>query len=115
MPTPGPVANQVQSLRFTSPLMSTGLLQETPSSSLLQTQTLRGPLLVPATICFSVSLPRLRVIKSQIAPVARSTTGQGLPQVFLSSSQTTCIGFQVLPPSRKRLRTRSMSPVSDVL
>src|SRR5581483_332664 len=112
IPTPGPVAYQVQSGRLTSRVISTGFDQEAPSSVLLLTQTERGPLLVPATICASLSWPRLCVISSQIAPVARSTTAHGLPQVLGPSSQTTCKGCHDLPPSRLRFRTRSISPVS---
>src|SRR5438067_1451526 len=112
MPTPGPVAYQVQPGFLTSFVMSTGLVQVAPSSSLLHTQTVRDPLLLPATIMASVSLPRLCVMSSQIAPVRWSTTGQGLPQVLSPSSQTTCVLPHVLPPSELRLQRRSISPVS---
>src|SRR5262249_15357410 len=112
MPTPGPVAYHVQSDRLTSLVISTGLDQVNPSSSLLATHTVRFPLLVPSTIFASVSVPKLWVRSSQMTPVLRSTTGHGLPQVSAPSSQTTCIGPHVLPPSVERLSTRSMSPVS---
>src|SRR5262245_41063362 len=112
MPTPGPVAYQVHSLSFTSFVISAGFAQVTPSSVLCVTQTPRVPWLVPSTIFASVSLPRLCVSSNQIVPVRASTTGQGLPQVFVPSSHTTCCGCHVLPPSRLRFRTRSMSPVS---
>src|SRR5262249_26202677 len=115
MPTPGPVAYQVQSAFFTSLVISTGLLQVAPSSVLLLTQTVREPWLLPSRIIASVSLPRLWVISSQMVPVLASMTGQGLPQVFLPSSQTICDGCQVLPPSKLRLRRRSMSPASALL
>src|SRR5262249_34515808 len=107
-----PVANQVQSGFFTSRVISTGLLQVWPSSLLWLTQTVREPLLLPSTICASVSLPRLWVSSSQIVPVLRSRTGQGLPQVLGPSSQTTSVGSQALPPSRLRFKIRSMSPAS---
>src|SRR5262245_38564415 len=100
MPTPGPVAYQVHFGCLVVAVISTGLAQVTPSSSLLVIQTLRVPLLVPSTICDSLSSPRLCVSGSQMVPVARSTTGHGLPQVLPPSSQTTWRGCQVLPPSR---------------
>src|SRR5439155_15515107 len=112
MPTPGPVAYHVQSGFFTLLVISTGLLQVPPSSSLLATQTVRVPLLVPLTIVASVSLPRLCVRSNQIVPVRASRTGQGLPQVLSPSSQTTCVLAHVLPPSKLRFRSRSMSPAS---
>src|SRR5689334_21508325 len=112
MPTPGPVAYQVQFAFFTPLVMLTGFDQLTPSSVLLVTQTVRPPLLLPAMIFASVSSARLCVIRSQMVPVLASTTGQGLPQVFLPSSQTTCVFSQVLPPPRLRLSKRSMSPAS---
>src|SRR5262245_12348768 len=109
MPTRGPVAYQVQSLCFVSRVISTVSLYVALSSVLLDTQTVREPLLVPSTIAASLSCPRLCVSSNQIVPVSRSTTGHGLPQVLLPSSQTTCILPQVLPPSVLRLRTRSIS------
>ena len=45
-------------------------------------------------------------------PVFASTTGQGLPQVFSASSQTTCKSPHVFPPSVLRRRSRSTSPAS---
>src|SRR5436190_12545415 len=80
MPTPGPVAYHVQSGFLTSFVISTGFAHVAPSSVDFVTQTVRVPLLLPSTICASVSAPRLCVISSQIVPVERSTTGQGLPQ-----------------------------------
>src|SRR5581483_4523868 len=59
MPTPGPVAYQVQLGFFTFLVISTGLAQVVSSLSLFVTQTVRVPLLVPFTILSSVSLPRL--------------------------------------------------------
>ena len=56
--------------------------------------------------------PRLWVKRSQTAPVVRSTTGQGFPQVFGPSSQTTCAAEKVCPPSVLRFKSKSMSPVS---
>ena len=114
MPTPGPVAYQVQPGRFTSGVSTTGLLQEAPSSVLLVSQTVRAPLLVPFTIRSSVSLPRLWVRSSQTVPVRASRTGQGLPQVLAPSSHTTCAGAHVWPPSKLRFRSRSMSPESPL-
>src|SRR5262245_18676234 len=112
MPTPGPVAYHVHPSFLTCGVISTGLAQVAPSSVLFVTQAVRDPLLLPVAIFSSVSSPRLCVINSQIVPVARSTTGQGLPQVFLPSSQTTWVGCQVLPPSELRRSNRSMSPAS---
>src|SRR5678810_151311 len=109
MPTPGPVANQVQSGCFTCLEISIALSQVKPSSALLEIQTVREPLLVPSTIADSLSSPRLCVSRSQIVPLSRSTTGQGLPQVLAPSSHTICIGCHDLPPSRLRRRTRSIS------
>src|ERR1700730_17311846 len=112
MPTPGPVAYQVQFGFVTSLVISAGVLQVAPSSSLFVTHTVRGFLLVPLTIIVCVSLPMLCVISSQIVPVLASTTGQGLPHVLSPSSQTTCVLPQDLPPSKLRLRMRSISPAS---
>src|SRR5262245_2307900 len=112
MPTPGPVAYQVQPCFYTSFVVSPGFAQVTPSSSLRVTHTVRLAALLPPTIRASVSRPRLCVISSQTVPVFASTTGQGLPQVLSSSSQTTCVRPHVLPPSVLRLRTRSMFPAS---
>src|SRR5437773_1395775 len=97
MPTPGPVAYQVQFGFLTYLVMSVGLLQVAPSSSLRATQTVRVPLLVPASIIRCVSLPRLCVRSKTMAPVFASRTGQGLPQVLSASSHTTCVLAQVLP------------------
>src|SRR5262245_34958079 len=99
MPTPGPVAYRVQSGFLTSLVISTGFDHVAPSSVLCDTHAVRVLWLVPSTIFASVSLPRLCVNSSQTVPVVRSTTGQGLPQVLVPSSQTTCISPQVLPPS----------------
>src|SRR5262245_38636310 len=82
MPTPGPVAYQVQSGFLTSLVISAGFSHVLPSSVLFVIQTVRVPLLVPSTICASVSRPKLCVRRSQIVPVLRSITGQGLPQVL---------------------------------
>src|SRR5215471_6798681 len=112
MPTPGPVAYQVQSDFFTSLVISTGLLQVAPSFSLFMTHTVRVRLLVPLRIIRSVSPPNLCVSSSQMVPVRISMTGQGLPQVFSPSSQTTCVFAHVLPPSKLRLSNRSISPAS---
>src|SRR5262245_22999642 len=112
MPTPGPVAYQLQSGFFTSRVMSAGLLQVAPSPSLFVIHTVRVPLLVPPTIMDCVSLPRLCVIKSQTIPVFRSTTGHGLPQVLTPSFQTNCVLPHVLPPSWLRLTSRPMAPAS---
>src|SRR4051794_15633635 len=49
MATPGPVAYHVHSAFFTSRVISTGFDHVAPSSVLLQAQTVRPPLLVPAT------------------------------------------------------------------
>src|SRR5436189_6375443 len=87
MPTPGPVAYQVHFGSLVVAVISIGLAQVTPSSSLLVIQAVREPLLVPSMICDSLSSPRLCVNGSQMVPVARSTTGQGLPQVLRPSSQ----------------------------
>src|SRR5262249_3591615 len=108
-PTPGPVAYHVHFGSLTWLVMSAGLDQVAPSSAPLVTQTRRVPLPVPSRIVFSVSAPRLWVSSSQIVPVERSTTGQGLPTVSPPPAATTCSGSQVLPPSRLRRRTTSMS------
>src|ERR1043166_3838459 len=112
MPTPGPVAYQVQLGFLTSFVISTGLVHVLPSSSLLQTQTVREPLLFFVSIIAWVSLPRLWVMSIQMVPVRESRTGQGLPHVFSPSAQTTCRPPHDLPPSLERLRTRSILPVS---
>src|SRR5262245_32797988 len=112
MPTPGPVAYQVQSGCLTSRVMSADLLQVAPSSSLFAIHTVRLPLLVPPTIMDCVSLPRLCVISSKMVPVFRSTTGHGLPQVLAPSFQTSCTLPHVLPPSWLRFTSRSMAPAS---
>src|SRR5689334_3736906 len=95
-PTPGPVAYQDQFGFFTPRVISTGRVQVAPSSSLRVTQTVRVPLPVPPTIMACVSPPRLWVSRSQTVPVRASRTGQGLPQVFAPSFQTTCCPLQVL-------------------
>src|ERR1043166_7773749 len=112
MPTPGPVAYQVQSFLRTSFEMSIGFVQVVPSSVLLDTQTVRVPLALPDVRAASVSPPRFCVMSNQIVPVSRSTTGHGLPQVLPPSCQTTCVSNQVLPSSLLRRRSRSISPVS---
>src|SRR5262245_49466433 len=89
MPTPGPVAYQVHSGRFTSFVISAGLSHVAPSSVLFVIQTVRDPLLVPDTILASVSSRKLWVMSSQTVPVFRSTTGQGFPHTLVPSSQTT--------------------------
>src|SRR5687768_16090064 len=106
MPTPGPVAYHVQSFSLTSLVISTGFDHVAPSSVLLLTQAVREPSLLPSMIFASVSLPRLWVNSSQMVPVLASTIGQGLPHVFGPSSQTTCCGCHVLPPSMLRFNTR---------
>src|SRR5687767_7060748 len=98
MPTPGPVAYQRQSLCFVLSVMVFGGVQVTPSSMDELTQHSREPLLVPFLIASSRSAPRFRVISSQIVPVERSTTGQGLPQVLSASFQTTSSLPHVFPP-----------------
>jgi hypothetical protein len=61
---------------------------------------------------FSRSVPRLRVVNSQMMPVLRSITGHGLPTVFAPSSPMTRSGDQVAPRSTLRFITRSISPAS---
>ena len=112
IPTPGPVAYHVQSACFTLAVMSTGADHVTPSSVLRNTATDRPAWLVPAMMSFSRSVPRFCVVSSQMVPVVRSTTGQGLPKVFGPLSPTTWSGDHVWPPSRLRFSTRSMSPAS---
>ena len=114
MPAPGPVAYQVHPGSFTSAVISSGADQVTPWSSLRSTQIVRVPSEVPAMISDSWSWPRFLVERSTIAP-SSVTTGQGLPQVFAPSSQTTVCALHVRPPSADRLATRSMSPVSPEL
>src|SRR5262249_15796559 len=109
----GPVAYHVQSGRFTSGVISTGLLQEAPSSILRVTQTVRVPRLVPFTICASVSPPRLWVSSSQTVPVPASRTGHGLPQLLAPPPPATS-PVPAFPPSRLRFRSRSMSPESPL-
>src|SRR5262245_24147707 len=111
-PTPGPVAYHVHFASLTALVISTGFAHVAPSSVLFVTQTERVPLLVPARISFSVSLPRLCVNSSQIVPVDRSTTGQGLPTVLAPSAATTWTLPQVLPPSVLRRRSVAISPES---
>src|SRR5262245_49107798 len=108
MPTPGPVAYHVHFRSFTDFVRSTGFDHVRPSSLLFVTHTRRVPLLVPARMARSLSLPRLWVSSSQMVPVERSTTGQGLPTVLAPSSAITCRRDQVLPPSALRLSTTSM-------
>src|SRR5436190_18681759 len=115
MPQPGPVAYHVHCGSLTSFVISTGFAQVAPSSSLFVIQTVRPPLLLPSRISFSLSLPRFLVSGSQTVPVVRSTTGHGLPTVSVPKSATTCNGCQVLPPSKLRRNTVSMSPVSLAL
>ena len=82
------------------------------SSVLEVIQTVRVPLEVPAMMSFSWSSPRLWVMRRKTVPVDWSTTGQGLPQVFLPSAQTTWMGPKVRPASVERRRMRLISPVS---
>src|SRR5512145_1518367 len=103
MPTPGPVAYHVQSAFLTLALISFGSDHVTPSSLLCITQTVRPPLLVPSRICDSLSSPRFRVVSSQIVPLSRSTTGQGLPNVPGPLSPIIFSADQVAPPSVLRL------------
>ena len=51
-------------------------------------------------------------MRSHTVPVFASTTGQGLPQVFAASSQTTRWSDHVRPPSSDRFTSMSMSPLS---
>ena len=115
MPTPGPVAYQPHSGRFVVEVISTGFDQVAPSSLDFVTQTVRVPLDFRWPMAVSPSSPRLWVMRSQTTPVVRSTTGQGLPQVLGPSSQINWSGCQVRPPSKLRLATMSMSPVSLAL
>src|SRR5687768_6487485 len=101
MPTPGPVAYQVQSGRLTLAVISTGVDHVAPSSRLLDAQTVRVPWLGPDGMSFSRSVPRFCVVSSQIVPVRRSATGQGLPNVLGPLSATSSSGDHVLPPSRE--------------
>src|SRR5256885_6603058 len=111
-PMPGPVAYHVHCGFFTSVVISRGVLQVLPLSSLCKTQTVRVPLDVPSTICFSTSSPRLCVQSSQSLPVDSSSTAQGLPQVFFPSAQTTWSGENVVRPSVDRFSTTLISPES---
>src|SRR6266850_6369518 len=113
MPTPGPVAYHVQSGSFVVAVISSGLLQVSPSSLLELIKTVRVPFDFPAMISRSRSCPRFRVIGSQIVPVARSTTGQGFPIVLGESEATTPSADHVRPSSVERLTTISISPLSD--
>src|SRR5687768_10645599 len=112
MPTPGPVAYHVQSGRFTSLVILRGGDHVTPSSSLVVTQTVRVPLLVPRLICPSASSPRLCVLSRTTVPVRSSATAHGLPHVFFPSAQTTVCSPNVFPPSVDRRITRLISPES---
>src|SRR4051812_19808894 len=112
MPTPGPVAYQVQSAFFTSFVISAGFDHVAPSSVLFDTHTVREPADLPSTMRDCESVPRLCVISKQMVPSSRSTTGQGLPQVWSSSVHTTCVFCHVLPPSRLRRSSRSIGPAS---
>src|SRR5689334_17828364 len=95
--------------------MFTGADQLLPSSSLLNSQTVRPPFDFFAVISFSVALPGLCVANSQMTPVSSSRTGQGFPQVFVLSFQSTCCSPQVLPPSPEHLSNKSISPESEPL
>ena len=97
MPWQGPVAYQVHCGSFTDAVISRGSLQDWPSSVLWVTQTVRGAL--PSQIM--VSSPSARFLQKgrKMAPVSRSVTGQGLPQVMPGSVTTTWTGVQVRPLS----------------
>src|SRR3954451_3651974 len=112
MPTPGPVAYHVHVGFFTAAVMSRGFDHVTPSSALDVTHADRLARADAVVMSFSLSSPRLWVISSQVVPVDWSTTGQGLPQVFLPSEKTTDALANVRPPSVERLRIRWISPES---
>ena len=79
MPTPGPVAYQVQSVPFTLEVISTGVDHVAPWSCEPIAQTVRLPSLAPAMMSFSRSVPRFCVVSSQIVPVRaipRTLTGK---------------------------------------
>jgi len=113
MPAPGPVAYQVQLVCLVVAVICVAALQLSPSLSDRSRNTRRVSVLVPAMIMDSLSVPRFQVLKSQMVPVTRSTTGAGLPQVFAPSLQTRMAGPQVAPLSAERRTSRSMSPVSE--
>ena len=107
MPTPGPVAYQVQSGFFTSLVISTGFAQVTPSSVLLRhPDGAACPCSLPSTICASVSLPRLCVSSSQMVPVLRRRPGRGCRRCCRRRPRRPAVLPQVLPPSVLRFRTQ---------
>src|SRR5688572_3820764 len=110
MPIPGPVAYQPHAGSLAVDVMSLGRGHVSPSSVLPEIQTVLVPRAVFAWIAFSESAPRLCVINSQIVPVSKSTTGQGLPHVFSPSSQITFCSDQLLPSSVERLYRMSIFP-----
>src|SRR5260221_6106718 len=112
MPAPGPVAYQRQSGFLTEDVISIGVDQVAPSSLLLISHTVRLAAVTPSTISASLGPPGLRVSSRKIAPLLRSTTMAGLPVVFPPSSSITCNGVHVVPLSKLRFITRSMSPLS---
>ena len=109
-PWHGPVAYQLQVGSLTSPVISRGSSQLSPSSRLQVTHTVRGAL--PSTIRFSGPSAKFLQNSSQTMPVSRSSTGAALPSVSGPVRTITRFGSQLRPPSRLRRSTRSMSPES---
>ena len=95
MPTPGPVAYQVQSDLFTSLVISTGLAQVTPSSSLFVTQTVRAFL--------------TRAIKDHSLGIAAEVVGQKKPDgagARIDDGAGIAAGVVAVVPDDLRLRPR---------
>src|SRR6186713_1983233 len=112
MPTPGPVAYQLHDGSLTDFVISPGFDQVFPSSSERDIQTVRVLKPFFALMADSLSRPSLCVISNRITPMSSSSTAQGLPQVFVPSSQITCCLLQVRPLLVERFSSRSMSPLS---
>src|SRR5690606_22433888 len=84
---------------FTWDVISRGGLHVAPSSPLSVTQT--ESLLTQNT--------------RTTLPVSKSTTGAGLPAVCGPASQRSWTSSHVFPPSKLRLKSRSISPSSAAL
>jgi hypothetical protein len=110
---PGVVAYQRHSGFFTCSVISFGLDQVTPSSSLYRTHTRRpsAGFTLPRRMASSVAVAAERTWTSRTRPVSR-TTGAGLPARSVPLSAATVCGPQVRPPSVERRRTMSMWPWS---
>ena len=113
MPCVGPVAYQVHDGSFVVAVICRGAAQVRPSSFECVSHTVRGAL--PSVINPSGPAARFWQNGSQMVPVFRSTTGQGLPQVMSATVTTTWAALQVCPSSSLRRDSRSICPLSEEL